>query len=202
MRLHYGAVPEDSHFDPVEDGWTRVREPGPFGIQIMALPAIVLIYIVLGGLIYLALPRGISEFEFQPLNIVSWIVFLLFIPVHELLHALCHPGWGMTPNTVIGLWPSRLLFYAFYQGQVKRGRLLVAFATPFVVLSLLPIGLLAAAKILFPMASLVTTLVLLSLLNGAAASGDVIGFCLVLFQIPAGATVRNKGWRSYWKKLE
>jgi hypothetical protein len=31
------------------------------------------------------------------------------------------------------------------------------------------------------------------------ACGDFVGFALILFQVPRAATVRNQGWRTYWK---
>lgn len=199
MRFHCGAIPEDNRFDPEEGGWKRVREPGPIGIQILALPALVVILAGLAWLIFQVFPRGSGAPSFIGFTRSTWLALLLFIPVHELIHALCHPKWGLSPNTLIGLWPSRLLFYAYYHGQVERNRLLVAFAMPFIILSLLPIALLAVLKYFFPVVPLATTLAVLSFVNGAAASGDVIGFCLVLFQIPSRAIVRNKGWKSYWR---
>jgi len=46
----------------------------------------------------------------------------------------------------------------------------------------------------------VSALVFLAILNAAAASGDIIGFFLVLFQVPSGAQVRNQGWKTFWRK--
>jgi hypothetical protein len=94
---------------------------------------------------------------------------------------------------MIGVWPARLLFYAYYDGVMSRNRFLLTFALPFLVLSLLPIPLIALTR--WPSLELL----FLSLINGAAASGDIIGIFLVAFQIPRGALIRNKGWRTFWK---
>jgi len=40
----------------------------------------------------------------------------------------------------------------------------------------------------------------ISSFNALLACGDVLGVALLLFQIPANATVRNQGWRTYWKE--
>jgi hypothetical protein len=146
---------------------------------------------LLGGLFYLVWPG-------EPASASTGLLLLFLvglIPVHELLHALCFPGGLKSPQTLIGVWPARLLFYAHYEGSMPRNRFLLTFVMPFLVLSLLPVVLVG----LFQWPSL--DLLFLSLVNGAAASGDIIGIFLVTFQVPRSAIVRNKGWRTYWKAV-
>lgn len=94
---------------------------------------------------------------------------------------------------MIGVWPSRFVFYAHYDGELTRRRFLVILFAPFLVLSLLPIAIVA----LFEWPSL--ELLLLSVANGGAASGDIIGIFLVALQMPRSAIIHNHGWRSYWR---
>ena len=76
---------------------------------------------------------------------------------------------------------------------------LMTFLGPFILLSLLPIAIVALGRFVPISFELVSALIFLSMVNGAAASGDLIGFVLVLLQIPPNAQVRNRGWRTFWK---
>ena len=122
------------------------------------------------------------------------IVFGLgLFPIHELLHAIIFPGGLQSPYTLIGLWPSKLIFYAHYEDEMNRNRFLMVFFMPFFGLSLVPLLIVA----LFQLPS--HELVFLSLVNGAASSVDLFGILLIGSQVPRLAVVRNRGWRSYWK---
>ncbi len=39
-------------------------------------------------------------------------------------------------------------------------------------------------------------------LNALLSCGDLLGVGLDLWQIPANAIVRNKGWKTYWRRNE
>jgi hypothetical protein len=47
---------------------------------------------------------------------------MALVVVHELIHAMVHPHGGKSDTTILGLWPSRLLFYAHYDGELTRYR--------------------------------------------------------------------------------
>jgi hypothetical protein len=189
MKFHLGAIPENTDFEPEAEGWAGIREPGPWLIQLLAVPIAIIIFVLLGSLLYLVWPSGSAT----PSAVLLVGFGLAFIPVHELLHAVFFPGGLHSPHTIIGFWPTRVLFYAHYEREMSRDRFLIVFLAPLIGLSLIPIALIA----LFQWPSL--ELAFLSLINGAAASGDIIGVLLVGLQIPRGVVVRNKGWRSYWK---
>ncbi|MBK6900621.1 MAG: hypothetical protein IPH09_15675 [bacterium] len=44
-----------------------------------------------------------------------------------------------------------------------------------------------------------TLLAFASTLNAFFACGDMFGVGLLLSQVPTGATVRNQGWKTFWK---
>lgn len=67
------------------------------------------------------------------------VVLALLITVHEALHALAHPSFGLSRRSAIGFWPSRLLFYAHYEGCLSRDRLIFILLLPTLVLSFLPL---------------------------------------------------------------
>ena len=189
MIIHWGAVPEDPDFHPENEGWSPIREPGPLAIQFIALPVAMVVVGLLVGLLAMVWPSGSVSGSIWLLLALA----ILLIPIHEILHAVCFPGGLPSPHTIIGIWLSRILFYAHYEGVMTRTRFLVTFAMPFLVLSILPIMLVGLLR--WPSLELAA----LSIVNGAAASGDIIGIILVGLQVPASASVRNRGWRTYWR---
>jgi hypothetical protein len=125
--------------------------------------------------------------------------FPALVVVHELLHAVVHPGWGLSHRTILGAWPARLLFYAHYSGPLSRNRFLCVFAMPFLIITVLPLGL-AACGLKLP--DLMTWAVAWgSTLNALAAGGDYFGILLISLQVPRAAIVQNQGWRTYWKPV-
>lgn len=201
MRFHYGAPPENPNFDPEAEGWRKLAfDPGPLLLQLIAIPVAVLLAVLWGILFYLVLPVKTAPFPIiiSPLLMIGWLtIILILIPAHELLHALIHPHWGRTVNTILGLWLSKGVFYAHYEGEMSRNRFLMVALTPYLVLGLLPLGWLALLNA--ASSSVVSLFGGVSLLGSVLACGDIIGVLLLLFQIPAAAVVRNKGWRTYWK---
>ena len=205
MKLHYGRVPETVDFQPDQEGWHEIRGPGQIVMQIVAFPVGVLIFLVIGGLLSLFWPQELTlnkivsagAFLLRPLVVI--IIFL--VPVHELIHALFHPAFGTSDQTIIGLWLRKWLFYAYYQGPMSRNRLLMVYAGPFIVLSLLPLGMLALFKSLLLTTDWAIGLALLSLLGGVIAACDFVGFILIMIQVPSSAIVRSKGWGIYWRTM-
>lgn len=195
MQLHWGPPPESDDFQPESQGWSGIREPRPVLVQLIALPIALLVAV----LIYLAIPReilSINKFDFPIGSLL--VIAVVCVPVHELFHAASHPGLGRSDSTLIGIWLTKGLFYAHYTGTLSRNRFLWVFATPFIVLTLIPLGLTILLGHYLPQ-NAVLSLALLALLNGAASAGDILGIGLIACQVPSSALVRNKGWKSYWK---
>lgn len=197
MILHLGPPPEDPSFDPLVQGWQAVREPGPLLVQILAIPVAVAVFLT-----QTALLQRIGVANPVPLLFSTRAVLLLLalIPIHELLHLLVHPGFGLTRSSVLGVWLSRVVIYAAYLESMPRGRFLAALAAPFIGLSLLPILLLVLGRLFLVEDAILNWLALIALVNGVASSGDLVGLLMIGFQTPRGALIRDKGWRSYWKK--
>jgi hypothetical protein len=195
MRLHYGAVPENKDFIPETEGWRNIREPSPIAVQFIAIPvAIGLLFIWVGCLVLFQQEAFSSQRSRIEIDIGTLVLLLLLIPAHEFLHALAHPGWGLSSNTVIGLWLSKGMFYGHYEGEMSRNRFLLVFVTPYIILGMLPTILIATIPELMQ-----SRLLWLSLFGSVLACGDLVGAGLIFFQIPRSAIVRNKGWKTYWK---
>lgn len=188
MRFIRGPIPEEHDFQPTEQGWNSIREPDPVWMQVFAVPII----LVTAALLFVVITLGM---------VVAWrdvlgrfvLAYVFMIPVHELIHAFVTPAFGMSRRTLVGFWPSRLLFYTHYDGELPRQRLLAILVAPIVLLTVLPLLLCAIFDWNAP------TAVAVACANGIGAAGDILGIAIVLTRIPRGAIVRNKGWRSYWK---
>jgi hypothetical protein len=199
MRFHYGAIPSSPDFTP-DDTWKSIREPSPWLMQLIALP-IGVVTAAGAALLWLFLtPMG----EAKPAAFIDALAALTpaaflaalagIIVVHELIHAVVHPQAGRSSHSILGFWPSRVLFYAHFDGELSRNRFIGILLMPLLVISILP--LLVAACIQIPCG----WMAFISSSNALLACGDVFGAGMVLYQIPATAIVRNQGWRTFWRE--
>lgn len=205
MRFRYGPIPEDDVFHPEAQGWSDLHEPGPLIFTILAIPAGILL---MGATIYaislaweggpLAIIQEVLEQSGPNPFLVFLIVLVISIPIHELVHLFTHPQFGRSNKSVFGLWLSRGMFYAHYEGAVSRNRFLSILAAPYLVLAWPPVIILALIGISVSIVY-VEILVLVALVNSVLPAGDVLGFFLMVSQVPSSACVKNKGWKSYWK---
>ncbi|MBA4192727.1 MAG: hypothetical protein C0467_32580 [Planctomycetaceae bacterium] len=127
------------------------------------------------------------------LLLVGAVFFLARIAMHELIHAIACPGFGLSDAAVLGVWPSRLIPYADYQGPMPCWRGTIVAIAPFTILSLLPLAMASSG------ASVPTFCVVVSVVNALVCGGDaLIGF-MVLSQVPLRAVVQNKQWGMWWR---
>ena len=160
-------------------------------LQWVALP----VAVVSGGLIaalWLWLTPLSASLDDEEFGIWFLAAFFWLIPVHEAIHALVHPGRGLSDRTCIGMWLSRGLFYAHCHGPMSRDRFIAILIAPFMVLSILPlIGCALIGKVhVLPVTG--------SMMNAFLACGDLLGVMLLLWQVPRSATIQNQSWRTYW----
>ena len=131
-----------------------------------------------------------TELSRLSLGLVS---FAPLVVLHELIHAAVHPKSGRSDRSILGFWPSRLLFYAHYDGELTRDRFIAILAMPTLVITLLPLAVAMATSSSHELAAWV------SKWNAFFACGDLFGIILLLFQVQSRAICRNQGWKTYWK---
>jgi len=191
MKLNLGSLPENVGFNPLKSGWYRLKEPGPIFFTILSAPVLIIVV----GLIYLLYINFINQETFQlDTTLVLWVL-LIIAPIHEFIHALFTPSWGMSNKTVIGFWPQRILLYAVYTETLKKKQILLFLIMPFCILSLFPLLIM----FLFKLDNQI--LIYFIIVNAGLSSGDIIQLPILYFQLPKNSVVRNKGWKSYWKVL-
>lgn len=168
-----------------------MREPSPWLAQFLALPIGVIVASLVAFLWFFITPlRAVTPTA----SIASFLItFVGIVVVHELIHAAVHPRAGRSPHSILGFWPSRVVFYAHYDGELSRNRFVAVLLMPLLVISIVPLLIAAATQMTSGWAAFV------SAFNALLACVDILGAGMVLFQIPANATVRNQGWRTYWR---
>ena len=194
MRFNFGGIPESKDFVP-DETWRPLREPNPWVMQLLAIPLGIVAFITVGALWFYATDLKKNLFELPGSLAVVLFSFGVLIIVHELIHALVHPHWGKSNHSILGFWPSRLLFYAHYDGELTRNRFVTILAMPTIMITFVP---LIVAMVLNLTSGLIAWL---STWNILFACGDLFGIILLLFQVPSRAICRNQGWRTYWKIL-
>jgi len=193
MKFRFGAMPEDPEFEPESEGWVSVREPGPVKIQLIAIVIAVLVGLLLQLLFWLA-GANVSPLQNIRNAPIGLGIMLGIIPIHELLHLLCFPCFGLNKKSIIGFWPRMFGAYVYYNGALSRNRVMLISACPFIVLSIIP--LLGS----FVMLSIPVIVVAVSYLNGFLCGVDLLNILLLVKQVPSDALVRAKGYHSYWRK--
>jgi hypothetical protein len=133
----------------------------------------------------------------------SWgavvLALLLFIPMHEFVHALWLPGMGLSSQTVMVIWPKKLRFGVYYEGCMTRGRWLMMRIAPFLFLTVIPVALLSLFEVFPASFALVVFLQVLFLLNGMGSGGDVVAVVWVLFKVPAKTQICFHSGKAYWR---
>lgn len=122
----------------------------------------------------------------------------LLLVAHELLHALCHPGWGLSSRTTLGVWPARGFFYAHYAGTLTRERLVVVALAPLLALSAAPLATWALFHAQLSPAT-ASDLLIWAVVHSALCGGDLLSVAFLAAFIPAGALIQSKGDRAYWR---
>jgi Putative zincin peptidase len=202
MRLKYGKVAPSAEFDPGQGGWRRVRQPGLGSFYLLGAP---LAAVTVGSLSVAIAAVGDTSHRIviRPDDFSVWRVacvvmltvggFFAVLAVHEGIHLLAHPGSGRTPSSIVGVWPSRGVLYAYYAGEISRNRFVFMVALPFLLLSVGPVALFWAVGRVY------LWLAFVALLNGVGSCFDLLVIALCVCQVPGRAVLRHHGWDTYWR---
>ena len=100
---------------------------------------------------------------------------------------------GLSPHSILGFWAS-LGFYAHYDGEMSRNRLVACLLMPLLIISIVPLLVSAVTQVSSGWVAFV------SAFNAFCASVDLLLAGSLLFQVPAAAIVRFKSWRIFWRE--
>lgn len=191
MRFQLGAIPGSPDFVP-DASWRPLRQaPAPWIENLLATPIGVVAAAIVAGLWFLVAPlRSIIP----AMSLPAFLLLLAgLVVVHELIHALVHPMAGLSSRSILGFWAS-LGFYAHYDGEMSRNRLVAILLMPLLCISILPLVVSAVTQVSSSWVAFV------SVLNALCACVDLLLAGSLLVQVPASAIVRFKSWRIFWRE--
>lgn len=186
MKFIVNDFPDDENFQP-DEAWTPLKESdNMWMVQLQAVP-----FMIINVAVVIVLMRLIG-ISFVLNTTMMLLAFLIFIPVHELIHALFFPENLKSDNVYFGFILKSFAFFALYFGEMKRNAFIRVLLAPFVIITL------AGLLCLFLLGSngLVEHIIVF---NALGACVDCLGVFLVLQQVPRHALVRNKKIRTYWR---
>ncbi|PRX28989.1 putative zincin peptidase [Orenia metallireducens] len=189
MKLKIGDIPKNKEFMLEENDWNILEEPCEDKFIIYGI----LFGILLAYFSYL-LVESFFEIELRNLNIFFDIVFIV-VPFHEFLHIICHPNFGLSDKTILGLHLRKLYFYVYYDGVITRNRMILVYLFPFFILSFCFLLILLIYRI-------DSEFILYIILANIIGSGlDLISALFIFVKVPENSIVRNYGFKTLWKKV-
>lgn len=202
MKIQFGDFLQRSNSVELPDNLHRINSPswGKSLILSALIGLLVPVFLVL-WLTFLSIVgfgNSGSQSDTQ-LWISVGFALLLFVPLHELAHAIMFPGAGFTNQTRLVIWPSKLRVGVYFDGCLSRRRWLLMRAAPLFLLSILPLLLLTYFRVLIVPGTLVIFLQILMLANGVGSGADIAAFSIVLKQVPSKAMICFHGGRAYWQ---
>ncbi len=202
MRILVNPPSSAGSSDPLPVGWHFIRQPKPalgLVISILTGVALPLIPFLLLSLETWLLPQAETS---QTETIPWWILFpvlLVSVVMHEFLHLLWHPGWGLSSQSLLLVWPRRFQLGVQYAGFMSRTRWLGMRLSPLVGLTVLPTLVLLVVYPYEMSFFWQQFTVLVILVNSLGAGGDLVASVIVAHQAPRCGQVGNWNGRACWR---
>jgi hypothetical protein len=190
MLFRFGPPPNSLSDTELASGeWRRLALPPLWVRQVLSVPVGALMALIL----FVAWVRFTPRFEISVGAVHQVIGAVLFVFVAGmLLQISTYPGMGLTNNTVLGVWPSRLIPYTAHLSEVTKSRAIVSLLLPFAVLALLPVVVVVVTRISSGW-----------LVFGSCMSAGIFGMNAVLampvLRLPKRSVVAGRGFQAYWK---
>ncbi len=199
MRFVFGPVPASRTFNAQQHGWTPLTNSSATRLSTRAAVMAVATVACANAILAAAGPGLWLRLRSDPVLLGAFIVTLAaLVPLHELTHAVAYGGRLLDRELIMGVWPAKGLCYVLYDAPLRRGRLVWMCAAPFLLLSVLPLVVLAFV----PRGDgSVRALVLFGVvMHAACCMTDLLVIGRVLRQVPRDAFVHNQGWQTYWSR--
>lgn len=188
MKFIYNKFPDDIDFVPDEDtSWTPLKETDNLWIaQLQSLP------FMFFNMAFVIAIMWLMGFPFEFNGKLMLLSFLIFMPIHEIIHALFFPESLKSNNIYLGVYIKTFALFAAYIGEMPRNRFILTLAAPLIIITIAGLVLL----IFTDGNSLVQHIIVFNVMGACV---DCLGIYLVLKQIPKEAMVKNKKIRTYWR---
>lgn len=143
---------------------------------------------------------SLEEFGITPsqisvtIDLLDLVYVIVTIFIHELIHLAFVPGFLTSDKAFLGI--TYFGGFAYSEEVLSKSRCTLILLAPFVVISIILPGILGVLNLLSPLVKF------LILSNATGSCVDMLGFILILTQVPAGAYLTCNGTRTYWKRTE
>jgi len=186
-----------------DEGWTKLKEPSSLSAMFLfSLPFMVINALITGGLIYILYQpmreffRGDADMSFtvtiNAFSLVYVLGFIVFITLHEMIHAFFIPNIFRSNKTLWGIIGLGVFIYT--SETISKRRFIMISIMPYVGLSLVfPI-------VLSTLGALNGFTILLSLVNAMGSCVDFLNVYLILSQVPDDASILANGRETYYQK--
>lgn len=190
MKFIIGSPPAAELSAPLGQGWQELPGLGGKAVQNYGLAASGVAALLVGVFIH----WGISPSSLW----TAALILVTILPLHELVHALFTPAWGLSDRTVIGFQRGKglLLPYMYFDGSQPLWRMLLTGLAPLLLLSVLPAVVLRFAPLTDAARA---DLGFLSFFNASMSGGDLVVFFWLVTRLPLRAAVKGNGWSLLWK---
>ncbi|NKF07640.1 DUF3267 domain-containing protein [Clostridium gasigenes] len=186
----------------VSEGWSKLKEPSNLGIATLLSVPFMLINVASSIAIafYLYPPlkellnnkQGFSiSITVNLFTLIYVVIILLFMALHEILHACFIPNVLKSDKTYWGI--NMFCGFIFTTEKIKKDRFLIISIMPLIMLSLI------LPFILNISGWLNGYTILLCLINAGGSCVDCLNMYLVAIQVPKGSYIFNNGVETYFK---
>ena len=186
----------------VSEGWKKIKEPSSLiTATLFSIPFMLINFIITLTIVtylyppiqeFLSLSDGFKfTLSINLFTLLYIISILLFMTIHEFLHAAFIPNMIKSEKTFWGI--NGIYGFVFTTEKIKKGRFIIISLMPFILLSLvLPF-------ILSILGWLNGYTILLCLINAGGSCVDCLNTVLIVTQVPNGSYIVNNGFETYYK---
>ena len=183
------------------DGWKRLKEPPNIGMAILSSLPISVILMILTFLWLMRISTSLREqlqpnfrvtLQFDLFTILYFGMMLIFLLVHELIHAIFIPNFFRSQKTFWGM--NGLFGFVYTEEPITKSRFMVISVMPLLILSFL---LLLVMELL---GFLNNFIMFLCILNAGGACVDILNLILISVQVHKGGSIVGNGNITLYKR--
>jgi hypothetical protein len=185
MQLTTNPYPKDPHFTP-NKSWQVLESAGNlWWVQLKAFPFVIINMAIIGALFILFRMHFVLDF-----HTLLWS-FLIFIPLHELLHALTFPAPLSSSHIYVGFSFKNVVPFAAFTGIMTKQQAVWNLMAPFVIVTITGFLIIGV----FGEQSLVKHIILF---NAMAACVDSMDAWKIVRRLPKNARIKTSEDYTYW----
>lgn len=186
----------------ISTGWKKIKEPSNLSLAILAsIPFMIINGIIFMGIVYYIYPplkdfinsnSGFNiTFNINISMLLYVVITLLFMTIHEFIHACFIPNFSKSDKTYWGI--NSFVGFVCTTEKIRKGRYILISIMPFILLSII-------FPIVLSILGLLNKFILfLCLLNAMGSCVDCLNIWIILSQVPNGSYIVNNGFETYYK---